>query len=151
MLWTLYKPHKLDWTRLWLTRKWFVSFCDALWSAVFIQGEMGLPGTRGLEGAPGKGIPGEKVTFNQSMVRTLFFLIPWVTMATLWTKWNWTVAIHILNRGFRLLAVISNHPSQTHHRLWDCETMVYAPLESVWYQPCLKKNVFYSVIHYPQF
>lgn len=29
---------------------------------LLFQGETGLPGVRGPEGAPGKGIPGEKVT-----------------------------------------------------------------------------------------
>ncbi len=41
-------------------------FCLKLFDLLFdLQGEMGLPGLRGLEGAPGKGIPGEKVIFIQ--------------------------------------------------------------------------------------
>lgn len=35
---------------------------------------MGLPGLRGLEGAPGKGIPGEKVIFNQCQLSPKYYI-----------------------------------------------------------------------------
>lgn len=36
---------------------------------------MGLPGLRGLEGTQGKGIPGEKVRFNQRGMFSKYYLL----------------------------------------------------------------------------